>query len=80
MLGYQESMVRTATRGASRAPLVGGLLAGPLFTALWIVGGRVTPGYDPMRHLVSSSFMRASGTPASARVLIFTSRMACSTP
>jgi hypothetical protein len=47
-------MVRTTRRGASRAPLVGGVLAGPLFTAAWILGGKVTPGYDPMRHLVST--------------------------
>jgi hypothetical protein len=38
----------------TRVLLVGGLLAGPLFTAAWIVEGAARAGYDPLRHPISS--------------------------
>lgn len=50
----QESTVLAANHGATSALLVGGALAGPLFTAAWIAGGALTPDYQPMRHLVST--------------------------
>ncbi|HEX5118413.1 MAG TPA: DUF998 domain-containing protein [Pseudonocardiaceae bacterium] len=33
--------------------LVGGVLAGPLFTLAWVVGEAITPRYSAMRNLVS---------------------------
>ena len=45
-----------ATPGTARtkALLAGGVLAGPLFTLGWAVEGATRPGYDPLRHPVSS--------------------------
>ncbi len=34
--------------------LVGGALAGPLFTLMWIIEGATRIGYNPLRHPVSS--------------------------
>jgi uncharacterized protein DUF998 len=34
--------------------LVGGALAGPLFTLMWIIEGATRTGYNPLRHPVSS--------------------------
>jgi hypothetical membrane protein len=38
----------------SKALLACGAIAGPLFTAAWIVEGATRAGYDPLRHPVSS--------------------------
>jgi hypothetical protein len=37
-----------------KALLVCGVLAGPVFTLGWLVGGAVRADYDPLRHFVSS--------------------------
>ncbi len=50
----QESTVLTTSQGATKALLIGGALAGPLFTAAWIAGSALTSDYDPNRHLVST--------------------------
>jgi hypothetical protein len=38
----------------NRALLAGGALAGPLFTAAWVLEGATRAHYDPLRHPVSS--------------------------
>jgi hypothetical membrane protein len=48
----QNTLVETK-RPARRALLVGGVVAGPLFTLAWIVAGALTPDYDPLRHQIS---------------------------
>jgi hypothetical protein len=37
-----------------RALFVCGVIAGPLFVLVFLIEGAVTPGYDPLRHPVSS--------------------------
>jgi Protein of unknown function (DUF998) len=45
--------VTTMNGRGVRVLLVGGVLAGPLFTLAWVVGEAITPGYSATRHLVS---------------------------
>jgi hypothetical protein len=44
----------TPSRTRSRALLVCGAIAGPLFTAAWILEGATRAHYNPLRHPVSS--------------------------
>ncbi|WP_345713961.1 DUF998 domain-containing protein [Kineococcus glutinatus] len=44
-----------------RALLVGGAVAGPLFIAVALVQGAVRPGYEPLRHPVSSLALGPGG-------------------
>ena len=50
--------------------LVCGAIAGPLFTAAWIVEGATRANYDPMRHPISSLSIGEFGWTQSANFLI----------
>jgi hypothetical protein len=45
----------------TKALLVCGIVAGPLFTVAWIVEGATSVNYDPMRHPISSLSIGDSG-------------------
>jgi len=50
------SIINKTQQGSTRVKilLVAGEIAGPLFTLMWIVEGAAHPGYNPLRHPVSS--------------------------
>jgi Protein of unknown function (DUF998) len=44
----------TRSDRTTKALLIGGALAGPLFTSAWIIEGALTAHYDPLRHPISA--------------------------
>jgi hypothetical protein len=50
-----------ATSGTTRALLVGGVIAGPVFTLAWLIEGATRAAYSPVRHPVSSLAFGAYG-------------------
>jgi hypothetical protein len=54
----------------TRALLICGALAGPLFTLAWIVEGAARPDYNPLRHPISSLSIGDAGWTQSTAFLI----------
>jgi len=50
---YSQTNPMTPSDITTKALLVGGALADPLFTTVWIVAGALTANYDPLRHHIS---------------------------
>jgi hypothetical protein len=50
----QTTGVLSTNAGITKALLVGGVVAGPLFTVAWIVEGATRVNYDPLRYPISS--------------------------
>jgi hypothetical protein len=56
--------------GKTRALLVCGVIAGPLFTVAWVIEGAARAGYDPLRHPVSSLALGDAGWTQSASFIV----------
>jgi hypothetical membrane protein len=66
-------MHRVSVSAASRTQsilLACGVCAGPLFVTLFLIEGATRPGYDPLRHAVSSLSIGASGWVQTANFLV----------
>ena len=51
---YSQTNPSALSNRTTKALLVGGALAGSLFTIAWILAGTLTPHYDPLRHPISA--------------------------
>lgn len=67
---YSQTNPMALSDKTTKALLVGGALAGPLFTTAWIVGGALTANYDPLRHPISSLVLGEFGWMQVASFLI----------
>jgi hypothetical protein len=57
----QSKAVLSTNAGLTKALLVCGMAAGPLFTLAWLVEGATRANYDPLRYPISSLSIGDSG-------------------